>query len=59
MLAGAARGLHYLHSELKLIHGDVKPENLLVTDGFVIKVADFGMSGECCGLVEHSLNNRQ
>ncbi|CAM9904612.1 unnamed protein product [Pylaiella littoralis] len=51
MLAGAARGLHYLHSRLNLIHGDVKPANLLLADGFVVKVADFGMSGSSQDIV--------
>lgn len=46
MLAGAARGLHHLHSELGLTHGDVKPENCLLGKGLVIQIADFGLSGE-------------
>lgn len=49
MAAGAARGLHYLHSELGLVHADVKPENMLMTRDKVIKIADFGLSGEYCG----------
>ena len=46
MMAGAARGLHYLHDELGLTHADVKPENCLMAEGLVVKIADFGLSGE-------------
>lgn len=38
-----ARGLHYAHKH-KLIHQDVKPDNILLTPDGVAKVADFGVS---------------
>ncbi|MEN6594382.1 MAG: serine/threonine-protein kinase [Clostridiaceae bacterium] len=38
-----ARGLHYAHKH-KLIHQDVKPDNILLTNEGVTKVADFGIS---------------
>ena len=41
----AARGMQYLHtSNPVILHRDLKTDNLLVTDEFVIKVADFGLT---------------
>ncbi|BBM96731.1 protein MpRLK-Pelle_SD-2b [Marchantia polymorpha subsp. ruderalis] len=45
---GTAKGLSYLHGELQIgqaiIHLDIKPENILLNEQFVPKVADFGMA---------------
>ena len=40
----AVNGLARLHSELSLIHRDVKPENLLFDRAGRVKVTDFGVS---------------
>lgn len=35
------RGLHYLHQH-GVVHGDIKPQNLLMSKTGTIKIADFG-----------------
>jgi serine/threonine protein kinase len=39
------KALHYLHSELKVIHRDVKPSNILINRNGCVKMCDFGISG--------------
>nr|CAB3465827.1 unnamed protein product [Digitaria exilis] len=44
--AQSARGLAYMHSEITtpILHGDVKPANILLDENFVPKISDFGTS---------------
>jgi len=40
--------LHYLHAQLKVIHRDVKPSNILINRAGQVKICDFGISGGHC-----------
>lgn len=37
--------LHYLYSQLRVIHRDVKPSNILINRRGEVKMCDFGISG--------------
>ncbi|CAI9281748.1 unnamed protein product [Lactuca saligna] len=46
IIFGIARGLAHLHNEfhVKIIHRDIKSSNILLTDDFKPKIADFGLA---------------
>jgi formylglycine-generating enzyme required for sulfatase activity len=43
LLAAVGEALEYAHG-LKIVHGDLKPGNIIVTDDGMVKVVDFGMA---------------
>ncbi|KAK9912524.1 hypothetical protein M0R45_036386 [Rubus argutus] len=54
---GVARGIDYLHQgcEMKILHFDIKPHNILLDENFVPKVSDFGLA-RLCPLEDNSLS---
>jgi interleukin-1 receptor-associated kinase 4 len=44
VLSDVARGLAYLHSEVRVIHRDVKSANVLLDEGCRGRVGDFGIA---------------
>ncbi|XP_044335921.1 LEAF RUST 10 DISEASE-RESISTANCEUS RECEPTOR-LIKE PROTEIN KINASE-like 2.5 [Triticum aestivum] len=46
---GIARGLEYLHQgcSTRIIHFDIKPQNILLDQDFCPKIADFGLAKLC------------
>ncbi|XP_027337163.1 rust resistance kinase Lr10-like [Abrus precatorius] len=46
---GVARGIEYLHNgcNMKILHFDIKPHNILLDENFNPKVSDFGLARFC------------
>ncbi|KAJ3700859.1 hypothetical protein LUZ61_004564 [Rhynchospora tenuis] len=46
---GVARGLEYLHRgcSTRIVHFDIKPQNILLDEDFCPKIADFGLAKLC------------
>lgn len=47
---GILQGLDYLH-ERRVIHRDIKPSNIVLTRAGVVKLCDFGVSGDLVGSI--------
>ncbi|XP_056165218.1 PR5-like receptor kinase, partial [Syzygium oleosum] len=48
---GIARGLEYLHRgcNTRILHFDIKPQNILLDRNFIPKISDFGLAKLCHG----------
>ncbi|KAL3642019.1 hypothetical protein CASFOL_012834 [Castilleja foliolosa] len=44
IMAGIAEGLRYLHNNVRVLYGDLHPENVLLDAGYNPKLSDFGIS---------------
>jgi serine/threonine protein kinase len=49
IMLGISKALHYAHQK-SIIHRDIKPKNLLLTEGGNVKLADFGLAVKTRGL---------
>ncbi|KAL6841302.1 hypothetical protein ACP4OV_028820 [Aristida adscensionis] len=49
IVVGIARGLEYLHNGCKtrIVHFDIKPQNILLDQDFCPKISDFGLAKSC------------
>jgi len=50
------KALHYLQAELKVIHRDVKPSNILINRNGEVKICDFGISGNLVDSVAKTID---
>jgi serine/threonine protein kinase len=49
-LEQACAGLSYAHEQGDLVHSDIKPQNLFITQGGQVKILDFGIAAPITGL---------
>ncbi|NYT21088.1 MAG: protein kinase [Methanomicrobiales archaeon] len=54
IVRGIAKGLAYAHSQ-GIIHRDIKPQNILITDDMVPKITDWGMSKVMGAYLPHTI----
>ena len=50
------KALHYLKSQLQVMHRDVKPSNILINRCGSIKICDFGISGHLVDSVAKTID---
>ncbi|CAK9312150.1 unnamed protein product [Citrullus colocynthis] len=55
IVIGVRRGLEYLHCHCntKILHFDIKPDNILLDNNFCPKISDFGLAKQCMARESH------
>jgi mitogen-activated protein kinase kinase 4 len=56
MTVAVIKALHFLQKELKIIHRDVKPSNILMSTDGHFKLCDFGISGKLVDSIAHTMD---
>ncbi|CAL5022319.1 unnamed protein product [Urochloa decumbens] len=44
IIQGICEGLFYLHEHFRIVHRDIDPSNILLGEGFIPKISDFGLA---------------
>lgn len=55
IIIGVGRGLEYLHCRCntRIVHFDIKPDNILLDNNFCPKISDFGLAKQCRAKESH------
>ncbi|CAD6269256.1 unnamed protein product [Miscanthus lutarioriparius] len=44
IIQGICEGLLYLHEHCRIVHRDIEPSNIVLSDGFIPKISDFSLA---------------
>ncbi|VAH99408.1 unnamed protein product [Triticum turgidum subsp. durum] len=58
IIKGICEGVHYLHQQ-RIIHVDLKPQNVLLDDNMVPRIADFGLSRRLSGSQSRAITDHK
>ncbi|VAH99594.1 unnamed protein product [Triticum turgidum subsp. durum] len=58
IIKGICEGVHYLHQQ-RIIHMDLKPQNVLLDDNMTPRIADFGLSRRLSGSQSRAITDHK
>ncbi|XP_044361994.1 cysteine-rich receptor-like protein kinase 27 [Triticum aestivum] len=58
IIKGICEGVHYLHQQ-RIIHMDLKPQNVLLDDNMTPRIADFGLSRHLSGSQSRAITDHK